>query len=50
MSNQDVIDLRSAGLDDDNLIAAVKDAQAVSFDLSPAGLARRSSPDRSRIG
>ena len=38
MSNQDVIDLRSAGLDDDNLIAAVKDAQAVSFDLSPAGL------------
>ena len=38
MSNQDVIDLRSAGLDDDNLIAAVKDAHAVSFDLSPAGL------------
>jgi hypothetical protein len=38
MSNQDVIDLRSAGLDDDNLIAAVKVAQAVSFDLSPAGL------------
>ena len=38
MSNQDVIDLRSAGLDDDNLIAAVKDAQAVSFDLSPVGL------------
>lgn len=38
MSNQDVIDLRAAGLDDDNLLAAVKDAKAVAFDLSPAGL------------
>jgi hypothetical protein len=38
MSNQDVIDLRAAGLDDENLIAAVKDAKAVGFDLSPAGL------------
>lgn len=38
MSNQDVIDLRAAGLDDDNLLAAIKDAKAVAFDLSPAGL------------
>jgi hypothetical protein len=38
MSNRDVIDLRTAGLDDDNLIAAVKDAKSVNFDLSPAGL------------
>ena len=38
MTNKDVVDLRVAGLDDDNLIAAIKDAQAVNFDLSPAGL------------
>jgi hypothetical protein len=38
MSNQDVIDLRAAGLDDANLIAAIKDATAVQFDLSPAAL------------
>jgi len=38
MTNTDVIDLRKAGLDDDNLIAAIKDAGAVTFDLSPAGL------------
>jgi hypothetical protein len=38
MSNQDVIDLSAAGLDDENLVAAVKDARAVAFDLSPAGL------------
>jgi hypothetical protein len=38
MTNADVIDLRKAGLDDDNLIAAIKDASAVAFDLSPAGL------------
>ena len=38
MTNQDVIELRAAGLDDDNLIAAIKDAKAVQFDLSPAGL------------
>ena len=38
MTNQDVIDLRSAGLDDDNLIAAIREAAAVQFDLSPAGL------------
>lgn len=38
MSNQDVIDLRAAGLDDVNLLAAIKDAKAVAFDLSPAGL------------
>ena len=49
MSNQDVIDLRSAGLDDDSLIAAVKDAQAVGLHLSPAGLKIRSSPERSQI-
>ncbi|MGQ0734351.1 MAG: hypothetical protein ACT4QD_11915 [Acidobacteriota bacterium] len=38
MTNQDVIDLRAAGLDDANLMAAIKDAKAVRFDLSPAGL------------
>ncbi len=38
MTNQDVIDLRTSGLDDDNLIAAIKDAKAVRFDLSPSGL------------
>lgn len=38
MTNADVIDLRKAGLDDDNLIAAIKDAPSVRFDLSPAGL------------
>lgn len=38
MSNQDVVDLRAAGLDDDNLLAAIKEAKAVAFDLSPAGL------------
>jgi hypothetical protein len=38
MTNQDVVDLRAAGLDDDNLIAAIKEAKAVTFDLSPAGL------------
>jgi hypothetical protein len=38
MTNADVIDLRKAGLDEDNLIAAIRDAAAVGFDLSPAGL------------
>ncbi len=38
MTNADVIDLRKAGLDDDNLMAAIRDAGAVAFDLSPAGL------------
>ena len=38
LTNQDVIDLRAAGLDDANLIAAIRDARAVAFDLSPAGL------------
>jgi hypothetical protein len=38
MTNADVVDLRKAGLDDDNMIAAIKDAAATSFDLSPAGL------------
>jgi hypothetical protein len=38
MTNKDVIDLRAAGLDDDNLIAAIKSAKSASFDLSPAGL------------
>ncbi len=40
MSTQDVIDLRSAGLDDENLLAAIKEAKAVAFDLSPEGLKR----------
>jgi hypothetical protein len=38
MTNADVIDLRKAGLDDDNLIAAIKDASSAKFDLTPAGL------------
>lgn len=38
MTNTDVIDLRKAGLDDENLIAAIRDASTVQFDLSPAGL------------
>jgi hypothetical protein len=38
MTNADVIDLRKAGLDDDNLIAAIRDAASVRFDLSPSGL------------
>jgi hypothetical protein len=38
MTNNDVTDLRAAGLDDDNLIAAIKAAGTVKFDLSPAGL------------
>ena len=38
MTNKDVVDLRVAGLDDENLIAAIKSAKAVKFDLSPAGL------------
>ena len=38
MSNQDVIELRTAGLDDENLIAAITAAKDVKFDLSPAGL------------
>ena len=38
MTNADVIELRKAGLDDHNLVAAIKDAAAVQFDLSPAGL------------
>jgi hypothetical protein len=38
MTNKDVIDLRAAGLDDENLIAAINSAKTVSFDLSPAGL------------
>ena len=38
MTNQDVIDLRTAGLDDDNLIAAIKAAKDVRFDLSAGGL------------
>jgi hypothetical protein len=38
MTNADVIELRKAGLDDDNLIAAIKEAGATQFDLTPAGL------------
>jgi hypothetical protein len=38
MTNADVIDLRKAGLDDDTLVAALRDAASVRFDLSPAGL------------
>jgi hypothetical protein len=38
MTNQDVIDLRVAGLDDDNLVAAIADGQNPRFDLAPAAL------------
>ena len=38
MSNHDVIELRAAGLDDDNLIAAIQEAKTMTFDLSPEGL------------
>ncbi|MBA3269427.1 MAG: hypothetical protein H0T71_02880 [Acidobacteria bacterium] len=38
VTNDDIIDLRAAGLDDDNLIASIKAAPGVNFDLSPAGL------------
>jgi hypothetical protein len=38
MTNADVIELRAAGLDDDNLIATIKSANGTKFDLSPAGL------------
>ena len=38
MTNRDVIDLRAAGLDDENLLAAIKSAKTVQFDLTPAGL------------
>lgn len=38
LTNKDVIDLVAAGLDEENLLATVKEARAVSFDLTPAGL------------
>jgi hypothetical protein len=38
LTNKDVVDLKAAGLDDENLIAAINDAKAVNFDLTPAGL------------
>jgi hypothetical protein len=34
LTNQDVIDMAKAGMDDDNLIANIKEAKSVSFDLS----------------
>lgn len=38
MTNKDVIDLVTAGLDDENMLAAIKDAKEVTFDLSVTGL------------
>jgi len=38
MTNKDVMDLRAAGLDDDNLLAAIQSAKSASFDLTAAGL------------
>ena len=38
MTNADVIDLVKAGLDDKLLIATIKEAKTVNFDLGPAGL------------
>jgi hypothetical protein len=34
LTDQDVIDMAKAGMDEDNLIANIRDAQAVKFDLS----------------
>lgn len=36
--NAEVIDLLKSGLDEENMLAAINDAKAVSFDLSPGGL------------
>jgi hypothetical protein len=36
--NAEVIDLLKSGLDEENMLAAIKDAKTVSFDLSPDGL------------
>jgi hypothetical protein len=36
--NTEVIDLLKSGLDEENMLAAIKDAKTVSFDLSPDGL------------
>ncbi|HUP41162.1 MAG TPA: hypothetical protein VM115_13645 [Vicinamibacterales bacterium] len=36
--NAEVIDLLKSGLDEDNMLAAIRDARTVSFDLSPDGL------------
>ena len=38
ITNADVLELRAAGLDDDNLIATIRAAKTAKFDLSPAGL------------
>lgn len=38
MSNRDIIELKQAGLDDANLVAAIRDARAVRFDLGADGL------------
>jgi hypothetical protein len=38
MTNDDVIELTRAGLDEKLLLATIKEAPAVSFDLGPAGL------------
>jgi hypothetical protein len=38
LTNKDVIDLVSSGLDEKNLLAAIKEAKTVAFDLSPGGL------------
>lgn len=40
LDNTDVIDLVKSGLDHANLVATIKDAPVVAFDLSPAGLKR----------
>lgn len=37
-TNRDVIDLVASGLDESNLLGAIKEAGAVNFDLSPGGL------------
>jgi len=38
MTNADMMDLRALGLDDENLLEAIKAAKAVKFDVTPAGL------------
>ena len=37
LTNQDLIDLAKAGMDEENLIADIREAKAVDFDLTPQG-------------
>ncbi|HTQ95625.1 MAG TPA: hypothetical protein VMH89_02400, partial [Candidatus Acidoferrum sp.] len=37
LTNQKVIDMLKGGVDEDNIIATIREAKAVNFDLSPDG-------------